>query len=281
VIIFLLQFAGELRKLFARPRTYLGFVAFAIVELLMPFLLELDAVKGLFRGMIEQMGKSFDEYFSALTLALIVMRATVFLIGALFIAMVAGDIVSKEVEDGALRMLLSRPVSRFRILALKYLSTVVYTTLLAFFIGLASLGASLLYEHPGGFFVFGIIEHIYAFHDFEPGLWRYLAVLPLLALTLLTINSTAFFFSCLNMKPAAATICTLSIFFVDYVLHGLPFFEPLESYFIAPRLSAWMHVFDRDLHWQPIAENYILLLAADLTLFVLGWMSFERRDFKA
>ena len=32
-----------------------------------------------------------------------------------------------------------------------------------------------------------------------------LAVLPLLALTLLTINSTAFFFSCLNMKPAAAT----------------------------------------------------------------------------
>lgn len=278
--LFLFQLRGEFRKLFARQRTHLGFAAFAAVELLMPLLLEVDSVNSLFRSLIEQMDKPPDQYLSAPTLAFIVMRATVFLIGALFAALIAGDIVAKEVEDGTLRMLLNRPVTRLRLLLLKYLAVAAYTAMLAFFIGLAALAAGFLYERPGGLFVFGIVEHVYAFHDFWPGLLRYLAILPLLALSLLTISSTAFFFSCLNMKPAAAAICTLAIFFIDYVFRGLPFFEPLEPYFIATRLSTWLHVFDRDIPWQGLAEDYILLLAADATLFILGWMYFENRDFK-
>jgi ABC-2 type transport system permease protein len=180
-----------------------------------------------------------------------------------------------------MRMILSRPVTRLRILALKYLATVLYTTLLAFFIGLTSLAAGFLYERPGGFFVFGMVEHIYAFHEFWPGLMRYFAILPMLVLSLLTVNATAFFLSCLNMKPAAATICTLTIFFVDYVFRSLPFFESLEPYFIATRLGTWMQVFERDIPWPHIWEDYTVLLAVDATLFVLGWLSFERRDFKA
>ncbi len=279
--LLLFQFRGELRKLFARKRTWLGFLAFAAVELLMPLLLECAPVKQSFRALIAELGQPFDDYFSAPTIALIVTRATLFLIGSLYVALVAGDIVSKEVEDGTMRMLLSRPVTRLRIVAMKYLATIFYTTTLSVFIGLVSLGAAFLYEGRGGFFAFGWFEHVVTFLDFGTGLARYFAAIPMFVVSLLTVNATAFFLSCLNMKPAAATVATLTIFFIDYVFHSLPFFEPLEPWFISTRLSLWMRVFEHDIPWPTLLENITLLLTAGGTLFVLGWMSFERRDFKA
>ena len=38
-----------------------------------------------------------------------------FLLGGLFLALVSGDVVSKEVEDGTMRMMLCLPASRWRI----------------------------------------------------------------------------------------------------------------------------------------------------------------------
>ena len=47
------------------------------------------------------------------------LRTTVLLIGTLFVALVAGDIVAKEVEDGTLRVLPCQPISRLRVLTVK------------------------------------------------------------------------------------------------------------------------------------------------------------------
>src|SRR5581483_5290426 len=135
--LFRLQLGHELRKLFARKRTYIGFGAFVLVEALVLFLVNLPKPRSHFRRLIEQNGYGFDEYFSGLTLALLMVMWTTFLLGALYLALVAGDVVSKEVEEGTLRMILCRPVSRARIVALKYLACIVYTFVLVLFIGLS------------------------------------------------------------------------------------------------------------------------------------------------
>jgi hypothetical protein len=46
----------------------------------------------------------------------------------------AGDIVAKEGEDGHMRLLLARPVSRFRVLLLKYLTCTGYAVFLIQFL---------------------------------------------------------------------------------------------------------------------------------------------------
>lgn len=279
--LFLVQFQGELRKLFARKRTFIGFGVFLAFEILILFLLRLDRVQAKFRQVVDNAGYDSGDYFSGLTIGFLVVVWTVFLLEALFLALVAGDIVSKEVEDGSLRMMLCRPISRGRILWLKGIVSVFYTFVLTGFVMFTALGVGFLYKGFGALFVYEPFEKVFALHEFWPGLFRYLAAFPLLSLSLCTITALAFCLSCFNMKPSTATIITLSALFADTILKNVPFFESISGYFITRRMSVWVHVFDSRIPWEMMLENYAWLVGINATLFLIGWLVFEQRDFKS
>ena len=276
-----LQLGGELRKLFARKRTHLGFGFFLLVEFLILFMLNLPGPKGHFRSLFQQNGYGFEQYFSGLTLGLQMVMWTTFFLGALYLALVAGDVVAKEVEEGTMRMTLCRPVSRIRIVVLKYVACLIYTLALTGFIGLSALATGTIAHGWGGLFVLAPFEQIFAFYPSSAGLLRYLAALPLLAMCLSSVTSLAFLFSCCDMKPAAATIVTLSIFFFDSVFHNIPYFETLKPYFITTHMATWLNVFIDYIPWWRMTEDYAYLLALDATFLVLGAAIFAGRDFKA
>ncbi len=274
-------FKGEIWKLFARKRTHIGFAAFVGVELLILFLLQLDRVKAGFARVIERNGYVAAEYLSGVTLALIILLWTVFLLGSLFLALVAGDMVAKEVEDGTLRMMLCRPVSRLRILLAKYAAVAVYTLSLVVFIGATAFLTGFIQAGTGGVFVFAPTEGIFALYEWNEGLLRYVASLPFLALSLMTVSSLGFLLSCLPMKPAAATIATLTLFFVDTILRNIPYFESVREWFLTSRMNAWLLIFEYRIPWDKILENYTWLAAVNLTFLIAGMMVFQQRDFKS
>jgi ABC-2 type transport system permease protein len=279
--LFLRQLRGELRKLFARKRTYIGFGAFLAVELLVLALFQLPKVQGAYRGMLERAGYGFDEYFSGLTLAFLILGSTIGLLGPLFLALVAGDVVSKEVEEGTMRMMLCRPVSRLRMLGAKYVACVIYTFVLIFFIGLTALAVGLARQGYGGLFVFAPLEGVFALYEKGPGLARYLAGIPLLGLSLLAVTSLGFALSCFNMKPAAATITTLSYIMVDFIFKGIPYFESVKRWFLTTHTATWMNVYREHIPWPQMAEDYAYLIAVDLTLMVVAMVHFQQRVFKS
>lgn len=279
--LFLLQLSGELRKLFARKRTYIGFGAFFAMELLVLALLQLPRVQNAFRRVIEGSGYGFEEYFSGLTLAFQILGYTIFFLGALYLSLVAGDVVSKEVEDGTMRMMLCRPVSRVRLLLVKYCACVIYTFALIAFIALTALIAGILRQGVGGFFVFAPLDNLFALYSFGPGLIRYLCAIPLLTLSLLTITTVAFMLSCCNMKPAAATIVTLSIFFVDMIFRRIPWFESVQHWFVTTYMSTWLNVFQPHLPILQMVQDYATLLALDATFVIVALVIFQGRDFKS
>src|SRR5579862_1852177 len=102
--LFFLQLRGELWKLFARKRTYLGFGVFFGLEIIILLLFQLPKVQRSWRQLLENAGYGFEQYFSGITLAFQIVLGTTTLLGGLYLALVAGDIVAKEVEDGTLRM---------------------------------------------------------------------------------------------------------------------------------------------------------------------------------
>ena len=279
--LFFLQMRNELHKLFARKRTYLGFAAFVAVEILLLLLLNLPKPKAGFRKLIEQNGYGFDQYFSGATLGLLMLMWTTFLLGALYLALVAGDVVAKEVEDGTLRMILCRPISRLRVGFLKYAACVLYTFALTFFIGLTALVAGLLYCGWGGLFAIAPLEQLLAMHEAWPGFWRYLGALPLLGFGLVSISSLGFLFSCCEMKPAAATILTLSIFFFDSIFRSIPYFESLRGWFMTSHMTVWLRVFEYHIPWWRIAEDVTWLGALNVTFALVGLDILQKRDFKA
>jgi len=279
--LFMHQLGGELRKLFARKRTFIGFGAFLTFEIVVLFLLRLEKVQATVRRVIENAGYDASVYLSGLTLGFLIVMWTVLLLEALFLALVAGDVVSKEVEDGSMRMMLCRPVSRGRILLLKAIVVAFYTFVLTLFVMVTALLAGFINSGIGGLFVFAPLEGVFAFHDFWPGLLRYLAVIPLLSLSLLTISALAFCLSCFNMKPSAATVITLSVLFADSILKNIPYFDSLKEMFLTYKMAVWIHIFDYRIPWETMVENYAWLMAINATLFLIGWQAFERRDFKS
>ena len=279
--LFLRQFSAELLKLFARKRTWIGFGAFLGVELLILGISQTKGIQHLARNFIESNGGIFDEYARGLTLAFDIMAITAITLGVLFLALVAGDIVGKEVEDGTMRMTLSRPVSRGCVLCVKFFAAQLYSFVLVAYLGCTALFTGLVWRGMGSLCAVVPEERLLAFFAPGEGLARYFGALPFFALSLCAIVSLAFLFSCCNMKPAAATVTTLTIFFVDRILYLWPQFASYKPYFMTSHMVTWVNFFRTPVPWNTMAEDYALLLGINATFFVIGCTIFLRRDLKS
>lgn len=278
--LFFQQWYGEILKLFARRRTYIGFGCFVALQTLVFLLVKKFGLPT--QRLIAGSGESVSYYLSALTVASFVVGVSVFLLGALFLSLVAGDIVAKEGEDGHMRLLLARPVSRFRLLLLKYLTCTVYAVVLiqflawtAFLLGLA------LHGWGGGYFAMVPEVSVIAFYDWGPGLKRYFLSSLFLGVSMTTISSIAFFLSCFRIKPAAATISALTYILVDFIIRTGGFMQSYQHLLLTKHMASWGRVLAETIDWPLVWRGYAVVFAVNITLFTLGYAVFESRDLKS
>ena len=281
MMLFLQQWRAEWLKLLARKRTYIGFFAFLALE---AAVLALVHIKGAnhFKMLITRQGQVFDEYYSAPTLALILHMASVFLLGGIYLTLVSGDIVAKESEDGHMRMLLARPVSRFRLLLVKYLTCIGYTILLVQFIAWSAfLMGFLVTGWGGGFFAFVPELGIASFYDWQTGMGKYVSISITTSLTMITVTSIGFMLSCMPIKPAAATIGALSYMLIDFILRNMGFMEDYKHLLFTHHMQAAGMVLAEEPRWPVILRSFTVLAAMNLTFFLTGFGVFDSRDLKS
>ncbi|MCB1224274.1 MAG: ABC transporter permease [Verrucomicrobiales bacterium] len=282
MLLFLQQWRAEWLKLLARKRTYLGFAVFVGLELLVLAFLHRDGMERFLERLISQQGGLFDYYFSATTLGFWVLWMSVFLLGALYLCLVGGDIVAKETEDGHLRLLLARPISRLRLLLVKYLTVTGYSILLVGFITLTAwLLGLMLQGWGGGLFAWAPEQGVSALINEEDSYVRYAMGGLALSLAMTTAASLAFFLSCLPIKPAAATIGALSYLLVDMILRMNHVLDDCAWLSLTGHMVQWVYVFTDPLEWAPLARAGAVLAAVNATLFTAGWLIFEGRDLKS
>jgi ABC-2 type transport system permease protein len=276
------QLRGELRKLFARPRTWIGYGAFLLMEVLILIVYKRERSQTIMRGTLERNGLEFETYYSSLSITFTIMLFSMVLLGSIYFALVAGDIVAKENEDGNLRLIFARPVSRLRLLLLKYGAVSIYTISFVLFVGVSGyLMAVAAVGWEGGLFVMEPKMKIFAaYPEWGEGAARLALGALGVGFSMLTISSIAFMFSCFKMKPAAATIITLSILFVDMILQNFPFFRPYEQWFVTWRMSAWLFLMETHISWAKVLESFAFLGGLNATVFIIGWLAFQSRDFK-
>lgn len=278
--LFFQQLGAELYKMMARKRTFLGFIAFIVLEIVVYSILEWKGFENAFRRMIQGQGESFESYFSPLTLGFIVLIPSV-LFSAIFMTLVAGDVVAKESEDGNLRLVLARPISRLRLLTLKYVSCLIFTfVLMQFIVWSVLLMGIFLRGWGGGLFVFSPEDRMVMLYDAGEGLQRYACAGLMLSLSMMGPSSMAFFMSCFRIKPAAATITALGYLFVDTIVREMNILDE-ETYLITHYMKSWVRVFMEDIPWVLIIRNYTVLAGISLSLFALGAVVFHSRDVKS
>jgi ABC-2 type transport system permease protein len=274
------QLRNELWKLFGKKRTYIGFGAFLLAQTAMLLLFRFGRVRDGFERMLSTNGYLASEYISALTVSVFMLVPQISLLMPLYATLVGGDMVAKESEDGTLRMILSRPVSRLRLLLVKWAAGMVFAVMLVLALGATALGfASLLFPWKGMFVFFpGTAFSVLTAGE---GLARFAFSHLFLAVNASAILSVAFMFSCFNMKPAAATILALSYLLLNVVMEHIPVFNTYENWFITHHFGCWLLVFQHPVPWARILESEIILVATGATAFVVGCTAFQLRDIKS
>ncbi len=279
--MFMLQLRNELWKLFGKKRTYIGFVMFLLSQNVIALVFKYTHASRPMERMLESSGNLADQYISTLTIATIMLvPAAVFLL-PLYVALIGGDLVAKEAEDGTLRMILSRPVSRVRLLLVKWLAGAIFSIALVAMLGVFGLVFSRLHFPWGGLFVWMPEQSILSLFDPGAGLGRYLIGHAMLVTEACSIMCLAFMFSCFNMKPAAATILALSFVFVSFIMEHIPFFKEYQNWFFTYHLHLWQLVFAEPIPWWRVAQSLSLLAGFNATFLAVGITAFQVRDIKS
>jgi ABC-2 type transport system permease protein len=280
--MFLLQLRNELRKLFGKKRTYIGFGVFLVTQNLMLLAFHFSKWERNTGQFIASNGYNFTDYISALTVALLMLIPQILLLMPLYATLVGGDIVAKEVEDGTLRMILSRPISRVRLLFVKWLAGVMFATLLVLTLGgMALLFARFWFPWGGMFFATPVPMSIFSLNPAGEGLRLYLTAHVFLAVNACTMFSLAFMFSCFNMKPAAATILAMSFLLLNLVVESLPFFEDYKEFVLTHHFKSWLLVFAQPMQLARMAQSLSVLMGACVLAFIIGATNFHLRDIKS
>ena len=97
----------------------------------------------------------------------------------------------------------------------------------------------------------------------------------------ITLMSLAFMFSCFNIKPAAATILAISVFFISMILHDMPYFHEMREWFMVHHLYVWTHFFRSHIPWWRVGESLSILAGYNITFLIIGCAAFQARDIKS
>src|SRR5215831_6768669 len=177
----------ELYKIFKRPRTYISFAVIAVIIFLVQIALKFggDAyVDLMMAGAKETFEIHTDQILNGYLVCFLILNLLLIHVPIL-VALVAGDVVAGEANMGTLRLLVSKPVSRFQLLAVKFVASCIYTIVLLIWVAVFALLLSI--------FLFGTNQLVVARKDeydiisTSDVLWRYGAAFIFAGLGLITV----------------------------------------------------------------------------------------------
>ena len=272
----------ELFKIFRRPRTYIAFAVITLIILLIQIALKFggeEYVGLMMSGLNESFEVPMDQILNGYLVCFIILNLLLIHVPIL-VALVAGDAIAGEANMGTLRLLVSKPVSRTKLLAIKFLASSVYTLLLLIWVAVLALFLSMLLFGTNSLAVPRELE----FNIIESGdiLWRYAAAFVFAAISLICVASLAFMLSVFAENSVSPIVVTVSVIIVFTILTQMqvPFYdETIKPYLFTTHMLGWKGFFYvKGMEGETIKgsiENFsaIIKSALILMLYIFGFLA--------
>jgi ABC-2 type transport system permease protein len=236
----------ELFKIFKRPRTYIPFAAIAAMILIIQLGLKFDG-----RSYLELMMSSISDSFyvpfgmvmNGYLVAFIILNTLLIQI-PLLVALVAGDMIAGEANMGTLRTLVMRPVSRTRLMLVKFGAAVIYTILLLVWMAVLALFLSMILFGTNDMLIARntVMEQIRS----SDVLWRYVAAFAYATVALSTVAALAFLLSVFAENSIGPIVSTISIVIVLTILSEMriPIYDnTVKPWLFTSHMLAWKGFF--------------------------------------
>ena len=124
----------ELFKIFKKGRTYIGFGAIFLIIVAIQAGIYFEG-QNLFDFIMQQLDQNFQfegNLINGYLITYLVLN-TLWIHVPILVALVAGDLIAGEANSGTFRLILTRPISRTKLLIAKFLAGWTYTLLLILF----------------------------------------------------------------------------------------------------------------------------------------------------
>ena len=268
----------EFRKLFSRGVTYVGFIAIMLIVLIIQVGMFVEGQK-LLDFLVKSMADVFmfeGNLINSYSVSYIIMNSLWIHIPIL-VAIVAGDMVSGEAGRGTFRLLLTRPVSRTKLLTAKFITAQVYTSMLVVFLMILSLGLGRLFWKPGDMMVIMNTINILDMNDIW---WRFFVAFGYGVISMWVVAALAFLFSSMSANSLLPIVSSMSVLILFTILSNfsLGIFEVIKPFLFTSYLSGWQLFFNDPVDWNQILRATLVLLGHITAFYLLALQIFTRKD---
>ena len=268
----------EIIKIFGKMRSLLGFLALAV---LMPLIIWgfSKGATGIEQDLVRQLEGSFiivGSVFNGFLVTYITMNFLWVHIPFL-IMLVAGDVVAGEGASGTFRIILTRRISRIKVLIAKLIATYLYTIILITFFVLMSLGLGSLWLGVGDLVVFdgGIL-----ILPQEMAWGRFALAFLFATYVMIVVATLCFMFSSMVNNGIGPIIGAMSIIIIGLAIANIPIdiFEKISPYIFTSYFDIWQKAFFDPIPWRDIGNDAIVLTSYTLVFIVISIVQFVRKD---
>jgi ABC-2 type transport system permease protein len=261
-------YAGEMRLLLGRRRNQTLLAVLAVVPLVIGIAVLLSTPRnGEGPRFLSQItGNGLFLVFTALTVSL-----PFFL--PLVVGVVAGDSIAGEAGTGTLRYLLTVPVTRTRLLAVKALGVASYTALAVLVIALVGLATGAL--------LFGLGPVTLLSGDtvsLGAGLLRTAGVVVFVIVALLGLAAGGLFVSTLTENAIAAMAATIGIALFSALLDAVPQLNSFAGVLLTHRWLGFGELLRSVPDGSALVQWSLLHLAYVAVFVSLAWARLETKD---
>ncbi len=268
----------ELEKIFKKGRSYIAFGAIIIIILLIQMGLK---VEGEFMLDMLMMNLKDTFYFqgnlmNGYLISYVVLN-TLWIHVPILIAIVTGDLVSGEAQQGTLRLLLPRPVSRGKLLTAKFFAAIIYSTLMVIVVALFSLAIGIPLFGKGDLLVMFNRLNIFAQDDV---MWRFLLAYGFGIIGMWVIAALSLLFSVFSDNSLGPILLTFAVLIVFNILSTFEFgiFDPITPFLFTTYINSWMLFFDYDLEMNKIYLSLTVLLVHVAVLYAASYYAFIKKN---
>ncbi|MEP7035431.1 MAG: ABC transporter permease [Dermatophilaceae bacterium] len=259
---------SELALIFGRRRNQAGMGILAVVPIIIAIAVKVSAPRP---------GRGPDFFASITSNGLFVALAALTLEMGLFLPLavgtIAGDSVAGEANIGTLRYLLTVPVGRTRLLAVKFAAIVIFSMLATLWVSLVGAAAGLALFGGGEMTLVSGTQV-----GMGQGVLRVLMATLYLALCFASLGAIGLFISTLTEQPIGATISVVVINVMSFILDSIPQLSWLHEWLPTHWWMSFGDLFRDPVAWADLTRGLMTAAGYALVFWLAAWARFSSKD---
>ncbi len=228
-------------------------------------------------------GRLINDFINGIAFADTVLLPGIYILLPMVVGIFAAGSFAGELEDGRIRTIALRPVSRWSILASKFISLSFYSyVLLAALLAVSYTVGSIMFGATGDVFIFGPIflgrsGDLFIMKG-EVAIERMLLSYFFAGYSLISLCAMFLMCSAIFKRTVTASVVTLGIYYTSYILDALPFMENLQRFLPTRYLMVWKYVMAKQIMWESIMHDGTFLGIYTLCYLLIAGILFSNSD---